>query len=324
MAVTTPPVVALAGGVGGAKLSYGLYHELPHGGLSVVINTADDVEMLGLHISPDLDTALYTLAGLVNPAMGWGLAGDTFTALEMLGRYGHPTWFGLGDRDLATHLTRTDLLRQGHTLTEATAHLATALGVHARLLPMCDQPVEMRVRTADAVLPFQEYFVRRRAVDPVIGVELVGIEVARVPEGVRAALRAAPAVVLCPSNPIVSIGPILAVPGMRELLAGLSAPRIAISPIVGGDAVSGPAGRMLRGLGHECSARGVARLYAGLITHFVIDQADAALAPQIEEELGLTVLVAPTLVNTPAEKRALARYVLASVGIHVDGDAGGA
>jgi LPPG:FO 2-phospho-L-lactate transferase len=311
MALDTP-VVALAGGVGGAKLSYGLYHELPPDTLSVVVNTADDVEMLGLHISPDLDTALYTLAGLANPRLGWGIDGDTFGALELLGRYGHPTWFNLGDRDLATHLMRTHRLRQGHTLSEVTAHLARSLGVRARLLPMCDEPVETLIHSEGGVLPFQEYFVHRRAADPVRAVELRGIEAARVTAAAEAALRGAGAVVFCPSNPIVSIGPILAVPGMRDLLGSLQVPRIAVSPIVGGDAVSGPAGRMLRGLGHECSARGVARLYARLVTHFVIDEVDAALAPAIEAELGMRVLAVPTLMSTPDDKRALARRVLSA------------
>jgi LPPG:FO 2-phospho-L-lactate transferase len=299
--------------VGGAKLTYGLYHELPPHALSVVVNTADDLEVLGLHVSPDLDTALYTLSGLVNQRMGWGLDGDTFGALQLLARYGHPTWFNLGDRDLATHIMRTDLLRRGQTLTQVTAHLAAALAVRARLLPMCDEPVEMHIQTPDAVLPFQDYFVRRRAADPVVGVELRGIARARVTDAVREELTAASAVVFCPSNPIVSIGPILKVPGMADLLRGLDVPRIAVSPIVGGDAVSGPAGRMLAGLGHECSARGVARLYAALLTHFVIDEADAALAPAIADELGITVIVAATLMSTPRDKRALAQHVLGSV-----------
>ncbi|GAC1434877.1 MAG: 2-phospho-L-lactate transferase [Chloroflexota bacterium] len=304
------PIVALAGGVGGAKLSSGLYHEVPPGSLTLVINTADDVEILGLHVSPDLDTALYTLAGMVNQRFGWGIDGDTFGALDLLGRYGHPRWFNLGDRDLATHLMRTDLLRQGQTLTQVMAHLASALEVHARLLPMCDERVETYVQTATEILPFQEYFVHRRAADPVRAVELRGIAEARVTPEARAALDAAGAVVFCPSNPIVSIGPILRVPEMRDLLRHLAVPRIAVSPIVGGDAVSGPAGRMLSGLGHECSARGVARLYAGLLTHFVVDEVDAALAPAIQEELDMKVIVAPTLMSSLDDKRALARRLL--------------
>lgn len=303
-------IVALAGGVGGAKLSLGLYHELPADTLSLVVNTADDVEMLGLHISPDLDTALYTLTGLVNTHMGWGLDGDTFAALQMLGRYGHPTWFGLGDRDLATHLTRSDLLRQGYTLTDAMAHLARALELRAALLPMCDERVETFIQTPDALLPFQDYFVRLRAAVPVVEVRMQGIGGARPTPQVRAALAAAEMVVFCPSNPIVSIGPILAVPGLRDVLRALTVPRVAVSPIIGSDSVSGPAGRMMRDLGLESTALGVARLYADVVTDLIIDEADRDMAAQIVAETGVRVTVAPTVMLSLADRRSLARVAL--------------
>jgi LPPG:FO 2-phospho-L-lactate transferase len=302
-------IVALAGGVGGAKLAQGLYGILPPDTLTVVVNTADDFDRFGLHISPDLDTVMYTLAGLANPATGWGIAGDTFAAMAMLGRYGRETWFRLGDRDLATHIVRTERLRQGATLSAATAELTAALAVRARLLPMCDEPVATLVDTPAGRLEFQDYFVRRQQQDEVRGVVFAGAEHATLPAAVAAALAAAEAIVVCPSNPIVSVGPILAVPGLRERLAAARAPRVAVSPIVGGQAIKGPAAQMLRTLGHEVSPVGVARLYAGLIDGIVIDEQDAALRPRLEA-LGLAVRVAPTIMGDRPDRERLAALVL--------------
>ncbi len=302
-------IVALAGGVGGAKLAQGLSGALPPDGLAVIVNTADDFDHLGLRICPDLDTVMYTLAGLANPATGWGIAGDTFAAMGLLGRYGRPTWFRLGDRDLATHIARTERLRQGASLSTVTADLAGALGVRARLLPMCDEPVATLVETPAGQLEFQDYFVRRHQQDAVLGVTFAGAESARLPAGVVGALTDAEAIIICPSNPIVSVGPILAVPGLRAWLAGAPVPRVAVSPIVAGQALKGPAAHMLATLGHEVSPVGVARLYLGLIDGMVVDAADAAERDRIEA-LGLRVLVTRTVMGERADRERLAGEVL--------------
>ncbi|HEX6289654.1 MAG TPA: 2-phospho-L-lactate transferase [Herpetosiphonaceae bacterium] len=302
-------IVALAGGVGGAKLAHGLYQALPPDELTIVVNTADDFELFGLRISPDADTVMYTLAGIANPETGWGVVGDTWQTLEMLGRYGYDMWFRLGDRDFATHIARTERLRAGQTLTEVTHTLATALGIRAALLPMCDQLVATQVATPDGVLPFQDYFVRRHHADTVKGVVFAGIEEATISASVADALRQARAIVFCPSNPIVSIGPILAVAGMREALGAARAPKVAVSPIVGGKALRGPADRMLADLGYEVSALGVARMYQGLIDGLVIDTADAALHAPIAA-LGMRVLVTHTVMHDERDRRSLAEQVL--------------
>lgn len=304
-----PKVVALAGGVGGAKLAYGLYHQLGAYELAITVNTGDDEEMYGLRVCPDLDTVMYTLAGLADPQTGWGLVADTFAALEMLGRYGRETWFKLGDKDLATHILRTEMLRQGLSLTEVTASLARALGVQAQILPMCNERVETRVETSAGELAFQDYFVRRRSQDPVRAIRWRGLDAARPTPQVLGALRSAQAVVVCPSNPIVSIGPILAVPGVRQELRELEVPKVAVSPIVGRRAVSGPAGAMLAGLGYQISAFAVAQLYADFLTGFVIDNADHAEVRGIQE-LGLRVLVTNAIMKSAEDKRRLAGQVL--------------
>ena len=284
-------VVALAGGVGGAKLAAGLEAALPPGELSAVVNTADDFELWGLRISPDLDTVMYTLAGLANPETGWGVADESFAALAMISAYGEDTWFKLGDRDLATHILRTQRLRAGARLTEVTAGLAAALGVRTALLPMCDEPVSTVLKTPEGLLDFQEYFVRRGQRDEVLGVKLRGIEEARVPAEVAGVIDEAEAIIFCPSNPVVSIGPILAVPGMRALLASSPAPKVAVSPIVGGRALKGPADKMLRSLGHEVSATGVARIYEGILDGFVLDRVDGEEEATISA-LGMRLLTA--------------------------------
>lgn len=306
-------IVALAGGVGGAKLAHGLYRALPPDSLAVVVNTADDLDLFGLRICPDADTVMYTLAGLANSATGWGVVDDTWQALAMLERYGYPTWFGLGDRDFATHIARTEQLRAGRSYSEVAHALTSALGVRAALLPMCDESVATLVDTPDGRLHFQDYFVRRGHRDQVLGVVFDGIADARVTPGVSAALDEAEAIVFCPSNPIVSIGPILAVGDMRERLAAARAPVVAVSPIVGGKALRGPADRMLEGLGHQASALGVAQLYSGLIDGFVIDRADDGDSAAIEE-LGIAVCVSDTVMVDENDRLRLAHEVLAFAG----------
>lgn len=307
---TTGSVVVLAGGVGGAKLAHGLALLGLGDRLCVVVNTADDFELYGLAISPDLDTVLYTLAGIANPVTGWGILGDTAHTLGMLGRYGRSTWFWLGDRDLATHILRTERLRQGARLTEVTAELAAALGVTARILPMCDEPVRTIVETPHGPLPFQEYFVRRRQQDTVLAVRFEGIMQAHPTPEVEQALLHADAVILAPSNPIVSIGPILALSGIRQLLQQLAAPIVAVSPIVAGRALKGPADRMLASLGHEVSPLGIARLYQDFLDGLVIDQADTQLAPAIAE-LGIRPFVTDAIMRDEADRARLARETLA-------------
>ena len=305
-------IVALAGGVGGAKLAQGLALAVSPGDLAVVVNTADDFALYGLRICPDLDTVLYTLAGVADPVQGWGIAGDTFQALGAIARYGRDPWFRLGDQDFATHIVRTERLGAGATLTEVTAELAGALGVASRVLPMTDEPVATLVDTPAGRLGFQDYFVARRQADDVLGVVFAGVEAARLPAAVEEGIAAAELIVVCPSNPIVSVGPILAVPGLRRAILDGPAPVVAVSPIVGGKALKGPADRMLATLGHEVSAVGVAALYAedGLIDGFVIDEQDAALAPRIEA-LGMRVLATRTVMGGADDRRRLADEVLA-------------
>jgi LPPG:FO 2-phospho-L-lactate transferase len=306
-------VVALAGGVGGAKLAAGLQAALPDGDLTVVVNTADDFDPWGLRVCPDLDTVMYTLAGLADPERGWGVRDETFAALEMLEAYGEDAWFKLGDRDLATHVLRTRLLRSGWSLTQVTARLSGALGIPGNVLPMCDEPVATVVETPGGPVEFQEYFVRRRQRDEVLGVRFRGIGEARPTDEVLEALLGAETAVICPSNPIVSVSPILAVPGMREALSASPAPKVAVSPIVGGRALKGPADRMLATLGHEVSALGVARMYAGLVDGFVVDRADGALVGDIEA-LGMGVLATDAVMRDRADRARLAREVLAFAG----------
>jgi LPPG:FO 2-phospho-L-lactate transferase len=302
-------VCALAGGVGGAKLSAGLQDALAPGDLSVVVNTADDFDPWGLRVCPDLDTVMYTLAGVANPETGWGRAGESFAFLEALAGYGEDAWFKLGDRDLATHVLRTQKLREGETLTGATESLARALGVPGRILPMCDEKVSTMLKTPAGLLEFQEYFVRRRQRDEVLGVDLVGVEDARPTGAVLEAVSGTDVIVFCPSNPVVSLGPILSVPGMRDALAAATAPKVAVSPIVGGKALKGPADRMLSSLGHEVSSAGVAALYEGLLDGMVVDRADEGQRGKIEE-LGMRVLATDAVMHDPPDRVRLAREVL--------------
>lgn len=303
-------IVALAGGVGGAKLAHGLQLALDDPTrLTVIVNTADDFDLYGLRICPDLDTVMYTLAGLANPVTGWGIRDDTHATLEMIGRYAGQPWFTLGDRDFATHIVRTERLRRSDLLSEITADLCAALGIPAQVIPMTDDRVATMIATPDGLLDFQEYFVAHRHQDHVTGVTFDGIGVARPSAAALAALDHAEAIIICPSNPIVSVGPILGVPGMRDALAAACAPVVAISPIVGGQAIKGPAAHMLASLGHDVSALGVARLYGDALDGFIIDRADAELARDIEA-LGLRVLVTDTMMTSDAVREELARETL--------------
>jgi LPPG:FO 2-phospho-L-lactate transferase len=302
-------VCALAGGVGGAKLAAGLQEVLPSGDLTVLVNTADDFDLWGLRICPDLDTVMYTLAGISNPQTGWGLAGESFNVLNMLARYGEDTWFKLGDHDLATHVLRTARLHAGATLTTITNALSASLGVRSVVLPMSDEKVSTVLKTPAGLLEFQEYFVRRGQRDEVLGVELRGIEKARPTDAVLEALVAADMVVLCPSNPVVSLGPILALAGIRGVLAASSAPKVAVSPIVGGRALKGPADRMLASLGHEVSAAGVAAMYEGLVDGMVVDRVDEGERAGIEA-LRMRSLVTDSVMRGVADRARLAREVV--------------
>jgi LPPG:FO 2-phospho-L-lactate transferase len=308
-------ITVLCGGVGGVKLVDGLASVLAEPSeLTVVVNTADDWEHLGLAISPDVDTVLYTLAGLASTERGWGIDGDTWTALEMLGRYGLPTWFRLGDRDLATHLARTQWLREGRRPTEVTAALAAALGVAPRVLPMSDDRVATVVRTAETRLPFQEYFVKRGARDLVVGIEFEGIERAHPSPEVLEAVRTSAVVLVSPSNPLVSIRPILALPGMERALGESPALGIAVTPLIGGKAVKGPTVEMLRGLGMPAEPAAVAALYRRLIDVFVLDVRDRALVDAVAAAgspgRSLSVECTDTLMTDAAGRRRLARTIL--------------
>jgi LPPG:FO 2-phospho-L-lactate transferase len=314
--VTLTSVVALAGGVGGAKLAEGLAARVADG-LSVVVNTGDDCERHGLLVMPDHDTVFYNLAGIEQVEWGWGIEGDTHATMAQLAAYGEPDWFSLGDRDLALHIARTARLRAGMRLTEICLDLQASLGIAPRILPMADEPVRTEVRTEDGWLEFQEYFVHRRQAPDVHEVRLSGIEAARATPEVHAAFAGTDVIVICPSNPIVSVGPILAVPGVRDAVAaarGRGVPVAAVSPIIGGRALKGPADRMLASLGHEASALGVARLYADLADVFVLDTVDAALAPAVEG-LGLRPVVADTIMTDDPSRARLATIVLEAAGL---------
>jgi len=300
-------VVALAGGVGGAKLADGLAQVLPPGDLTVIVNTGDDFEHLGLYICPDLDTVCYTLAGIANPATGWGRQGETWAALETLGQLGGPTWFRLGDHDLGLHLERTRLRRAGQLLSQITAHVCQALGVEPRVLPMSDQEIPTWVKTDEGDLPFQEYFVHRQCHPCVTGFRFQGVERARPAPGVLEALEAADLVVICPSNPWVSIDPILAVPGMRPAIE--RRPVVAISPIIGGQAVKGPAAKMYAELGIQPSALSVAHHYQSLLCGFVMDRLDDQQAEDVQQ-LDIRTLTTGTIMNSPVDRARLGKEVL--------------
>lgn len=303
-------IVVLTGGTGGAKLIEGLAAEIDPTELTIICNTGDDCMFHGLNISPDIDTILYTLAGLADTDRGWGIKADTFTALEQLRRLGNDAWFNLGDKDLATHITRTKLLREGFKLSEVTEHLRRALGVGAKLLPMSDQTVETRVTTRQGEISFQEFFVKDRWATEVMAVRFAGAEKSAPAPGVVEAIQSASGIILCPSNPITSIGPILAVPGIRAALEPVSAPVVAVSPLIGRAAISGPAHQLMTACGLEASAFGVAQTYRRFLSALLIDVTDRELGAAIEK-LGVHVGVSDIRMPTLADKRRLAREVLA-------------
>jgi LPPG:FO 2-phospho-L-lactate transferase len=301
-------ILALAGGVGGAKLADGLM-QLLGDRLTVLVNTGDDFEHMGLTICPDLDTVTYTLAGIAEPSTGWGVAGESWAFLDQAMRLGGPSWFRLGDRDVALHVLRTERLRRGERLTEITADVCRRLGIKARVLPMTDAAVRTIVHTPHGPLPFQEYFVKERCAPAVTGFAFAGSENAAPTPELDAALadRDLAAIVLCPSNPYVSIAPILAVPGLKQRLKQRGVPIVAVSPIIGGAAVKGPAAKMMRELGIEPSAVAVAEHYRGFIDGFLLDEADAALLPRLAP---LAARAVPSLMKTTTDRRRLAEAVV--------------
>ncbi|MFA7249618.1 MAG: 2-phospho-L-lactate transferase [Dehalococcoidia bacterium] len=304
-------ITVLAGGVGAARLLAGLAAVTDPAQITAICNVGDDLEWHGLHVSPDIDTVLYTLAGIEGD-QGWGLRGDTSTVLDALRVLGGDAWFAIGDRDLATHLRRTACLRAGGTLAEATAELARARGLAATVLPVTNDPHPTMVRTAAGTLPFQVYFVQRRAADAVTGFDFPGAAGARPAPGVIEAIEGCDALIVAPSNPFVSIHPILEVPGVREAVQRTRACRIAVSPIVGGAAVKGPAADMLRALGHEVSALGVARLYAGIVDRFVLDRVDAGCVPAVRA-LGVEAIACDTMMTGDGGRARVASAVLDAI-----------
>lgn len=303
-------ITALAGGIGASKLLLGLHQVMEPGRLSVIVNTGDDIVLHGLKISPDLDIVTYTLAGIVDPKKGWGIRGETFDALKRLAAFGREDWFNLGDRDLATHLHRTAMLDAGRTLTEAAESIRRALGVESHILPMSNQPVPTLIESSEGTLHFQEYLVKRRAEPVVRGIRFEGVKSAHPAPGVLEAICDADRVVICPSNPLISIGPILGVPGIRRQLVARRETVIAVCPIVGGKSLKGPSDKMLEQLGHEASAVGVAKLYADFCGTLVIDRKDQHHAAAIRA-LGMNVQVLPTVMKSAAQKKQLARALLA-------------
>jgi LPPG:FO 2-phospho-L-lactate transferase len=314
-------ITALAGGVGASKFLDGLSRVATPEEISIIVNTGDDIEMFGLYIAPDLDIVTYTLAGAVNPETGWGLAGDTFNCLEqLLGYTQTERWFNLGDRDLAAHIFRVQQLRQGRPLSEIAERLRTTLGVKSRILPMTDTHTPTTIITAEGEMHFQEYLVKRRAQPKVTGIRFENIESAKPAPGIAEAILRSDAIIICPSNPLISIGPILAVPGIRGLLERAEAPVVAISPVVGGASLKGPTDKMLADLGMEVSAAQVARLYSDFADVFILDVQDEAAKPEIES-LGMKVWVTDTVMSGLEEKIRLAAFTLGAVhssGFHLD------
>jgi LPPG:FO 2-phospho-L-lactate transferase len=307
-------IVVLAGGVGAARFLQGLVQIVPQNEITVIGNTGDDREFYGLHVSPDLDIVTYTLAGVVDETHGWGIRNDTYNTMGQLTQYGNDDWFMLGDRDLATHIHRTNLLWQGKTLSEVTDDLRKQFSLGIRLLPMTDQPVATHIVTPAGQLHFQEYMVKRRCVDVVQGVLFVGVQEARPAPGVLDALKEADAILLAPSNPIVSIGTILAVPGIHDALHETSSMIVAVSPIIGGTPIKGPADKLMSGLGMEVSAVGVARCYRDFLDVMIIDKQDAHLVSEIED-LGIPTIATNTIMRDEESKAALARKTLEAAGL---------
>jgi LPPG:FO 2-phospho-L-lactate transferase len=303
-------ITALAGGVGASKLLLGLYHVMDPRALTIIVNTGDDLVLHGLRISPDLDIVTYTLAGIVDQRKGWGYQGETFHLLKRLAVFGRESWFNLGDRDLATHIHRTELLAHGKTLSQATESIRTALGVKSRILPMCDQPIPTIIESSEGQLHFQEYLVKHRAEPIVRRVHFHGVGSAHPAHGVLEAICDADRILICPSNPLISIGPILAIPRVRQQLRARKESVFAISPIVGGKSLKGPSDKMMHQLGHEASATGVARLYSDFVGTLIIDRVDRSQAPRINA-LGMKTVILPTVMRSVAQKRKLARALVA-------------
>lgn len=305
----TRRIVALAGGVGGAKMAQGLLHAYDDIELTVIVNTADDFELYGLRISPDLDTVMYTLGGIANPATGWGIENDTRNTLDGIGAYGVENWFLLGDRDFATHILRTQWLNEGATLTEVTKRLSNGLGIEARIVPMANEPVATMVQTPQGELSFQDYFVKRHQQDDVLGVTFAGIETAHATREALDAIETADLIVFAPSNPIVSIGPLLAVSELRAAIEASRAPKVAVSPIIAGKALKGPADKMLTTLGHEPSAAGVARILRPVIDGYVLDRQDSDAIPAIEA-MGIPARALETIMGGKDDRARLGREVI--------------
>jgi LPPG:FO 2-phospho-L-lactate transferase len=304
-------ITTLAGGVGAARFLTGLVKLVNGKDLSIIVNTGDDIELFGLHISPDVDIVTYTLAGIVDEEKGWGIKGDTFHCLEALRKFNREAWFNLGDKDLATHMFRTALLKNGFKLSDVTAQVSHALGLDVAILPMTDDKFETRIMTEIGSVHFQEYLVKRGAKDEVLGVEFLGAESANPAAGVVESIRDAQLVIICPSNPIVSIGTILAVNGVRDAIRRTNAKKVAISPIIAGAPVKGPADKLLRGLGFEVSAHSVAKIYSDFLDTFILDTADSAKKDKIEK-LGIEVKVTNTIMKSLKDKIELAKTVLES------------
>lgn len=307
-------IVVLAGGVGAARFLQGVVQVVPQEQITVIANTGDDREFYGLHVSPDVDIVLYTLAGLVDETQGWGIRNDTYHTMQQLNSYGYDNWFNLGDRDLATHIHRTNLLRQGKTFSEITDQLRQSLGLRLHVIPMSDQPMATHIQTPAGLIHFEEYLVQRHCSDEVEDVVFVGKEHAKPAPGVLEAIKEAEAILIAPSNPIVSIGSILAVPGIHDALHEAQGMVVAVSPIVGGAPIKGPADKLMRGLKMDVSAVGVARFYRDFLDVMVIDERDADLAPAIED-LGIPTEITNTIMSDAAAKKALARNVLQAAGL---------
>ena len=307
-------IVVLAGGVGAARFLQGLVQVVPQENLTAVVNTGDDRDFYGLHVSPDIDIVMYTLAGLVDEAHGWGIRNDSYNTMQQLTNYGNEDWFMLGDRDLATHIHRTNLLRQGKTLSEITDELRKQLGLALRIIPMSNQIVSTHIQTPVGLLHFQEYMVKRRCADAVLDVVFVGASESRPAPGVLDAIKDAEAILIAPSNPIVSIGSILAIPGIHDALHEASGIVVAISPIVGGAPIKGPADKLMLGLKMEVSSVGVARCYRDFLDVMVIDKQDQHLLGAIED-LGIPTVSTNTIMSDSAAKKALAKKVLEIAGL---------
>jgi len=307
-------IVVLAGGVGAARFLQGVVQVVPQEQLTVIVNTGDDRDFYGLYVSPDSDIVMYTLAGMVDETHGWGVRDDTYNTMQQLTQYGEDDWFMLGDRDLATHIHRTHLLRQGKTLSEVADNIRTQLRLGLRVLPMSNQPIATHIKTPAGLLHFQEYMVKRRTVDEVQDVVFVGAKEAKPAPGVLEALKEAEAILIAPSNPIVSIGSILSVPGVHDVLHEASGMVVAVSPIIGGTPIKGPADKLMSGLGLDVSAVGVARHYRDFLDVMVIDEQDKNLVTAIED-LGIPTTVTDTIMRDSATKKALAQTVLRAAGL---------